>query len=322
MVAEQQQKLQIQQLQDAENKKLMSAIQHQVTVYAWTSPDQPACKICLQDFGWPFLTLDRDCLGSLGLLEAGEQGDLQYYNAREEQDWMDIHIGWHQLVGERECILLRDQSVGSCLGLDECLAKLRKHATTSLLPQTPHLHHSLANECSFVQRSTQISGPWFPQSPLPPLSPAGPPSSPCPVVTPPSHLQQDSQAQASHLLNVISPQPPFIPPPPSLFTPSDLSSSSSSTMLQPSNSANIGIHWPGDFYVADIAKCIWDTQSATCRQGQQGVTEQVFHSHFPNVRFVPVTFSNQKALWSSALMKLCQRFEGYGRTRNYCAQSV
>ena len=65
-----------------------------ITVYAWTRDDTPHVVHVVQSgFIWPYFIILSALLSTLGLLEAGEQGDLQMYDEMDFVDWVAVDIG-------------------------------------------------------------------------------------------------------------------------------------------------------------------------------------------------------------------------------------
>ncbi|KAF8168384.1 hypothetical protein B0H34DRAFT_645984 [Crassisporium funariophilum] len=115
VVADQQEKLRLQTVLDAELKEKAQKAKQRIAVYPWTTEDTaPTVKI-FQDFTWLYLTITTGLLAAIGLLEASEQGNLRMYDENNIQDWVAVDIGYVMEVCEGQRLFLKDALVRKCL---------------------------------------------------------------------------------------------------------------------------------------------------------------------------------------------------------------
>jgi hypothetical protein len=77
-----------------------------------------------------------------------------------------------------------------------------------------------------------------------------------------------------------------------------------------------GKRWPTDYYTVDVGTCIRESNARTHRLlHRQRHQNLVFSEFFPNVRFVPSTFSQQRGLWNKASSSLKEEFMNLGHCR-------
>jgi hypothetical protein len=301
VIAEQQEKLRQQNILDMERKEMAQKAKQRIAVYPWTSENTPPTVNFFQDFPWPYLTITSDLLATIGLLEASDQGNLRMYDEKEILDWVAIHAGYVMEVHEGQHLFLKDASVRKCIDFQKSL-------DTRSQASTPHLHNHLAHERAYVREMHKsMSNPSSPQEPLSPL----------PSTTSTISFQQPPSLAVTQLTPVIDPI--LSPLPPSLPLPSpDQTSfaSGSGGHDDPIDIDDDEKHWPTDYYTFDIGKCMRECNSRTHRLHQRSNTQRtIFLKWFPNVRFIPSTFSNQRELWIKASVSLREEFMELGRCK-------
>ena len=74
--------------------------------------------------------------------------------------------------------------------------------------------------------------------------------------------------------------------------------------------------WPSGYHVIDIARCLHECSARTSLKRNRVCTQKaVFEEFFPNARFIPTMFTDQKKLWVSASDSLWEKFIEAGRTK-------
>ncbi|KAF8814083.1 hypothetical protein BYT27DRAFT_7082951 [Phlegmacium glaucopus] len=292
VVAEQQEKSRQQMMVDAEQKEKAQKAKQRIAVYPWTAENSAPTVKFFQEFTWPYLTITPTLLAAVGLLEASEQGNLRMFDEMEVLDWVAIDVGYVIEVREGQRLFLKDASIRRCADFQKSL-DTRPNCT-------PHLHRRLPHERAYVREMLKtISSPQQP--------------------TPPSASSSSSSRQQS----IYYPQPTTpvsdinSTPSPS---PSPVAASSWSPppQTQPPFTGDTGgeKRWPTDYYTIDIGKCMRECNSRTHRVQQRERNQQtVFREYFPNVRFIPSTFSEQRGLWNNTPGSLRDEFMELGQCK-------
>lgn len=276
VIAEQQQKAQQQRILDAQEKESAQKAKQRITIYSWTTEDAgPSVKFA-QEFTWPHVVLDRSLLAGVGLLEAGERGDLRIYDELDIADWVAVEVGYVVKVQEGDRLFLKDGSLRTCIKFDDCLAARPQ--------RTPHIHYGLAYERAYVRKAHKDISPLHS------------------TIYSPSARSTSSTPSAQSPLASPSPTPLRLPSP---------SPTSAEDLADLCDSKK---HWPADYFTVDIVQCIRASNSTTHRVHQRERTRQkVFLKHFPGVRFTPSTFSDQVTLWRKAPSSLREEYLTFGR---------
>ena len=295
VIAEQQQLTQRQRAVDTERQDNAMKTKQRISVYVWTMEDSPHTVHNVQQgshgFTWPYFTISKTFLAAVGLSEASERGDLRMYDELDIADWVAVDVGYVIEVLEGQRIFLKDRSLRKCLDLQKCLdAPPRK--------STPHLHYNLPRERAYVREMLKITSPT------------------------PSH-QQTPSPLASTSSTLLPAQAIQHDVPPAVFADPTLSPPSS----EPSDGGFGGFndpidlldgekrHWPSGYYVVDI-RCFRECSARTTRIQHRARNRQtIFAEHFPMVRYVPSTFTDQKSLWKSAPSSLREEFIELGRCK-------
>ena len=226
---------------------------------------------------------------------ASEQGNLRIYDEKEILDWVAIHAGYVMEVHKGQRLFLKDASLRKCLDFQKSL-------DTCSQGSTPHLHNHLAHEHAYVREMHKtMSHPSSPQESLSPL----------PSTSTISFQQPPPLTQPTVIDPILSSLPLPLP------SPGQLSSAGGSGGLNdPIDIDGDEKHWPTDYYTCDIGKCMHECSSRTQRLHQHSNTQRtVFMKWFPNVRFIPSTFSNQRELWIKASRSLREEFMELGRCK-------
>ena len=255
-------------------------------VYAWTRDDTPHVVHVVQTgFIWPYFVISSPLLSALGLLEAGERGDLRMYDEMDFVDWIAVDIGHVVEVQEGQQLFLKDQSLRKCIDFQKCL-------DAPSWSSKPHLRFNLPREHAYV-REMLNAGSLMP-------SPQQTPS--------PSSLRQPANHEPA--LFTRTPSPP----------PSTLAGPSHADMGSVNNPITVGDgderRWPSGYHVVDIARCLHECSAQTSLKRNRAHTQKaVFEEFFPNAHFIPTTFTDQKKLWVSASDSLWEKFIEAGRTK-------
>lgn len=282
-----------------------------IAIYPWTTETSPPTIKFFQDFTWPYLTINSSLLAAVGLLDASNRGDLRVYDEKEVFDWVAVDEGYVMEVYEGQQLFLKDACLRKCVDFEKCLDT---HTRTSG-GGAHHLYNQLARERAYVRKAQKMRSPSYspPRSPSnsPPrsLSPEGAATTrqllqqlgwaqPTPITVTPA-TQPTSPVQATATLASMSALPP---------DPIDVNSDSDIEIVER--------HWPTDYFTVEIGQCLRECSSRTHRKHTAAVTQRsVFGRHFPGVRFIPSTFSNQRDLWGKASASLREEFMELGQCK-------
>ncbi|PPR00012.1 hypothetical protein CVT26_009292 [Gymnopilus dilepis] len=277
IIAEQQEKYRQQAQVDTDLKGKAQKEKQQVVVYSWLADDSAPSVRVTQDFGWPYLELSAAFLSSVGLSNAGKSGAVCLYDAEDVQGWVTVDVGHILRVKEGRRVFLKDLHVVNCTEFDKVFY-------TQSQPHTPHLHHSLARERAYV-REMHRNSPF---------------STPCPTAASP----------APTLLNSIPSTPAPLPP---LMLGPSVSPNPFNDPPEFEEGSSDGKSWPRDYPTIDVAACIREVNSTTrTKRTRSTIRENIFKKHFPRVRFVPATFSDQSRLWCGASESLQDEYVKLG----------
>ena len=291
VIAMQQEKLLQQTKLDAERKEKAQKARQRIIIYPWTDENTPPIIKFFQDFSWPYLVINSDLLSTVGLLEASEQGRLRIYDEKEIHDWVAVNAGYVMEVQEGQRLFLKDASLLKCADFIKLL---------ETRPQGPasHLHYHLPHQRSYVREMHKRHSPFPCLSESPPLltfnssqpTPSPPPAT-SPLPLPPPLLSHSLAPRAS-------------------------GSGTANDPMEIDEEVSEAKHWPTDYYTSDIGNCMHECSSRTQRVHQRSETHRaVFAKHFPNVGFIPSTFSNQRELWIKASGSLREEFIELGHCR-------
>ena len=196
-----------------------------------------------------------------------------------------MDIGHVVEVQEGQRLFLKDQSLRKCIDFQKCLDAPSRSSK-------PHLHFNLPRERAYVREMLNAGSLM--------LSPQQTPS--------PSSLRQPANHEPA--LFTRTPSPP----------PSTLAGPSHADMGSVNNPITVGDgderRWPSGYHVVDIARCLRECSARTSLKRNRARTQKaVFEEFFPNARFIPATFTDQKKLWVSASDSLREKFIEAGRTK-------
>lgn len=295
-IAEQQEKSRQQSILDAQRKENAQKSKQRVVIYPWTTENTAPTIKLFQNFPWPYLTITSNLLATVGLLDASKRGDLRMYDELDVLDWVAVDVGHVLEVCDGQRLFLKDASIRNCI---EFQKSLDSHPRRS----APHLHKQLPRERAYVREMLKTASP--PSSPRLHSLPASSSSS---IVLP-----SNTEPTPSPLATEPTPSPLHSQLPSSSEKISGTGGPSDPIVLIGKDSEK---QWPSDYYTVDIGYCMRECSSRTQRHHQHAATQRsVFMKHFPNVRFVPSTFSNQRDLWNKAPGSLRDEFMELGRQK-------
>lgn len=277
---------------DSESQAHAKKTKESIAVYTWTRDDTPHVVHVVQSgFTWPYFIILSTLLSTLGLLEAGERGDLRLYDEMDFMDWVAVDIGHIVEVQEGQRLFLKDQSLQKCIDFQKCL-------NTPSRSSKPHLRFNLPHERAYVREMLNAGQAG------PPMSSLRQTPSPSPL------LLLHKTTNHEHLSLSPSSSPP----------PSAQAGPSHANMGSVNNPIIVGDgderRWPSDYYVVDIAGCLCECSARTSlRKNLPRTQKAVFEEFFPMVRFVPATFTDQKKLWRLAFNSLRDESIEAGRTK-------
>jgi hypothetical protein len=93
VIAEQQEKARQQDRLKAECKANAQKVKQNIMLYSWTSDNTPPKVWVTQAFTWPFLSLLLALLSTIGLQDAGERGELCFYDEVDALNWVEVDVG-------------------------------------------------------------------------------------------------------------------------------------------------------------------------------------------------------------------------------------
>ncbi|KIJ92432.1 hypothetical protein K443DRAFT_13606 [Laccaria amethystina LaAM-08-1] len=312
VIAEQQEKARQRDRLEAERKANAQKVKQNITLYSWTSDNTPPKVRVTQAFTWPFLSLSLALLSTIGLQDAGERGELCFYDEVDALDWVEVDVGHVVEVQEGQRILLKNRNIQCCEDLHKFLEAHSRYTT-------PHLYSNLSQERASVREmfkqpslfTTPTRNPVLSSSTI--STPTPIPSMPTPIPSTPTSLPSTPTPTPSTPTPVPSTPTPT-PSTPTLFPhPECLGGSNNPINLDITPD---GKHWPGDFYVVDIGRCIRAVNGRTHLSRQRGRhQEDMFKSFFPGVWYVASTFSDQKKIWARAHHDLQEEFINFGQRK-------
>ncbi|EDR05526.1 uncharacterized protein LACBIDRAFT_329487 [Laccaria bicolor S238N-H82] len=220
---------------DSERQAHAKRTKERIAVYAWTMDDTPPIVHVVQSgFIWPYFVISSALLTTLGLLEAGKQGDLQLYDEMDFADWVAVEIGHTVEVQEGHRLFLKYHSLCKCIDLQKCL-------NTPSQGSKPHLHLNLPHEHAYVREMLNAS----------PSTSSQPQTS-----SPSSPLLLHETTHDEH-----SPLSPSSSPPPSAeeVSRADTGSLNNPIIVGDGNERR----WPSDYHVVDIAGCLRECSGRT-----------------------------------------------------------
>ncbi|KAF8952645.1 hypothetical protein BDZ97DRAFT_1681014 [Flammula alnicola] len=296
LVAEQQELAHQQRKTDAERQENAHKVKKRIALYVWSSEDTPHTVHVVQHgshgFAWPYLAISSTLLAAVGLSEASERGDLRMYEETDITDWVAVDVGYVVEVQEGQRIFLKDRSLRKCMDFQKCLDTPHRNST-------PHLHYNLPRERAYVREMLKTVSPISSPRQITPLALT---SLPLPHVVKHEHAA----------MSFVDPTPS---PTPSQGEPSYAGAGVLNDPIELSDDEEK--RWPGDYHVVDIARCFRECSARTTRRQHRARSQQaIFAQHFPKIRYVASTFSDQKSLWNSASGSLREEFIETGRCKD------